>query len=76
MPSPQRRFDPPVIEQLREEPFRFGFFQAVRLVELSMLRRRERDAQRRWDRFGRLDGGADDGAEAPFEGGAVQALGG
>lgn len=47
MPSPQRRFDPPVIEQLREEPFRFGFFQAVRLVELSMLHRRERDAQRR-----------------------------
>lgn len=47
MPTPQRRLDPPVIEQLREEPFRFGFFQAVRLVELSMLRRREQDAQRR-----------------------------
>jgi len=35
------------MEQLREEPFRFGFFQAVRLVELCLLRRREQDAQRR-----------------------------
>ncbi|RQH09905.1 type VI secretion system baseplate subunit TssG [Paraburkholderia dinghuensis] len=33
MQSPQRRIDSGVIERLLEEPHRFGFFQAVRLLE-------------------------------------------
>ncbi|HSD36568.1 MAG TPA: type VI secretion system baseplate subunit TssG [Rhodocyclaceae bacterium] len=32
MPTPQRRPDPGVIERLREAPYRFEFFQAVRVL--------------------------------------------
>ncbi|MDR2852056.1 MAG: type VI secretion system baseplate subunit TssG [Burkholderiaceae bacterium] len=47
MQTPQRRIDPPVIRQLEQEPWRFGFFQAVRLLELVMLQRFERDVRQR-----------------------------
>jgi len=47
MPTPQRRFDPSVIRQLEREPWRFGFFQAVRLLERVLLGRAERDARQR-----------------------------
>jgi type VI secretion system protein ImpH len=47
MPTPQRRFDPPVIRQLEREPWRFGFFQAVRVIERVLLQRFERDARQR-----------------------------
>ncbi len=33
MPAPKRRFDPGVISQLVEQPYRFEFFQAVRVLE-------------------------------------------
>lgn len=33
MSAPQRRIDPAVIGRLLDEPYRFGFFQAVRLLE-------------------------------------------
>ena len=32
MAPPRRRQDPPLVETLFEEPFRFDFFQAVRLL--------------------------------------------
>jgi type VI secretion system protein ImpH len=38
MPATQRRFEPSVIQQLLDEPYRFQFFQAVRLLELWMKR--------------------------------------
>ncbi|OON59388.1 type VI secretion protein [Massilia sp. KIM] len=38
MPAPIRRPEPPVIERLLREPWRFGFFQAVRLLELWLRR--------------------------------------
>lgn len=47
MQAPQRRIDPPVIERLEREPYRFDFFQAVRLLELALLQRQERDVHRR-----------------------------
>jgi len=47
MQATQRRFDPAVIEELVREPYRFEFFQAVRLLELAMLRRQERDVHQR-----------------------------
>lgn len=34
MRTPQRRFEPSVIERLFEQPYRFQFFQAVRMLEL------------------------------------------
>jgi type VI secretion system protein ImpH len=34
MRTPQRRFEPSVIERLFERPYRFQFFQAVRMLEL------------------------------------------
>ncbi len=44
MQTPQRRLDPPVIDTLQKEPYRFNFFQAVRLLERMLLRRGEKDA--------------------------------
>jgi type VI secretion system protein ImpH len=41
MPTTQRRFDPPVIDTLQREPYRFGFFQAVRILEHMFLGRGE-----------------------------------
>jgi type VI secretion system protein ImpH len=38
MPTPQRRFEPPVIERLFREPYRFEYCQAVRLLELWLKR--------------------------------------
>jgi type VI secretion system protein ImpH len=38
MQTPQRRIDTGVIGRLLEEPYRFGFFQAVRLLELWFSR--------------------------------------
>ena len=34
MCSAKRRFDPGVIQQFLDEPYRFEFFQAVRMLEL------------------------------------------
>ena len=34
MRTPQRRFEPSVIERLFDQPYRFQFFQAVRMLEL------------------------------------------
>jgi type VI secretion system protein ImpH len=39
MPTSKRRFEPAVIERLFKEPYRFRFFQAVRLIELWVRRR-------------------------------------
>jgi type VI secretion system protein ImpH len=36
MQTPQRRINPPVVERLLDEPYRFEFFQAVRLLELAL----------------------------------------
>lgn len=36
MPTTQRRFQPSVVERLLNEPFRFEFFQAVRVLEMSL----------------------------------------
>lgn len=47
MQTTQRRIDPPVIERLQREPYRFEFFQAVRLIELALLQRGERDVHQR-----------------------------
>ena len=47
MQTPQRRIDPPVIERLQREPYRFEFFQAVRILEFALLQRQERDVHRR-----------------------------
>ena len=38
MHAPQRRFEPAVIERLFQEPYRFEYFQAVRLLELWFKR--------------------------------------
>lgn len=38
MPTAQRRFEPAVIERLFREPYRFEYFQAVRLLELWLKR--------------------------------------
>jgi type VI secretion system protein ImpH len=38
MPSTKRRFEPSVIQRLLDTPFRFQFFQAVRLIELWLKR--------------------------------------
>ena len=38
MPATQRRFEPAVIERLFQEPYRFEYFQAVRLLELWLKR--------------------------------------
>lgn len=38
MPSTKRRFEPGVIQRLLDTPFRFQFFQAVRLIELWLKR--------------------------------------
>jgi type VI secretion system protein ImpH len=38
MQAPQRRFEPAVIERLFAEPYRFQYFQAVRLIELWLKR--------------------------------------
>ena len=47
MQTPQRRVDPPVIRQLEQEPWRFRFFEAMRVLELALLQREERDARHR-----------------------------
>jgi len=39
MRAQKRRFEPPVIERLLREPWRFEFFQAVRVLELWLKRR-------------------------------------
>jgi len=39
MRTPQRRFAPAVIERLFREPYRFEYFQAVRMLELWLRRR-------------------------------------
>ena len=39
MPTQKRRLEPAVIERLFQEPWRFEFFQAVRLLELWLARR-------------------------------------
>lgn len=39
MRTPKRRLEPPVIERLFREPWRFEFFQAVRVLELWLRRR-------------------------------------
>ena len=39
MPTPKRRLEPAVIERLFQQPWRFEFFQAVRLLELWLARR-------------------------------------
>ena len=39
MRAPQRRFAPAVIERLFREPYRFDYFQAVRMLELWLRRR-------------------------------------
>ena len=44
MHTPKRRFEPAVIERLFQQPYRFEYFQAVRLLEL-WLRRRGASAQ-------------------------------
>jgi type VI secretion system protein ImpH len=38
MQSPQRRFEPAVIERLFAQPYRFEYFQAVRMIELWLKR--------------------------------------
>jgi type VI secretion system protein ImpH len=38
MPATQRRFEPAVIERLFEGPYRFEYFQAVRMLELWLKR--------------------------------------
>lgn len=38
MRTPQRRFEPSVIERLFAQPYRFQFFQAVRMLELWLKR--------------------------------------
>ncbi len=38
MPTAQRRFEPAVIERLFQQPYRFEYFQAVRLLELWLKR--------------------------------------
>ncbi|WP_320535082.1 type VI secretion system baseplate subunit TssG [Robbsia andropogonis] len=43
MSAPKRRISPGVVEQLLEAPHRFGFFQAVRVLERWFLRRAEQD---------------------------------
>ena len=42
MRAPQRRFAPAVIERLFREPYRFEYFQAVRMLELWLHRRGQR----------------------------------
>jgi type VI secretion system protein ImpH len=39
MPTEKRRIEPPVIQRLFEEPYRFDYFQAVRILELWLRRR-------------------------------------
>jgi len=39
MPATKRRFEPAVIERLFAEPYRFQYFQAVRMIELWLWRR-------------------------------------
>ncbi len=39
MPATQRRFEPAVIDRLFREPYRFEYFQAVRMLELWARRR-------------------------------------
>lgn len=38
MPAPKRRFEPAVIERLFAEPYRFEYFQAMRMLELWLRR--------------------------------------
>lgn len=39
MPATKRRFEPAVIERLFAQPYRFEYFQAVRMIELWLRRR-------------------------------------
>ncbi|MDD1969108.1 type VI secretion system baseplate subunit TssG [Pseudomonas putida] len=45
MPTSKRRLDPGVIEQLIEHPYRFQFFQAVRVLEHVFVRQGDRPAE-------------------------------
>ncbi|MEO5795084.1 MAG: type VI secretion system baseplate subunit TssG [Rhodoferax sp.] len=45
MPTTKRRFDPSVIQQLLDAPYRFQFFQAVRLIEMWLKRNGVADGQ-------------------------------
>lgn len=51
MQTPQRRIDPPVVERLLDEPYRFEFFQAVRLLEIAFGRKAGADKRGRDDLF-------------------------
>ena len=37
MAGPQWRSDPALIDRLLQEPYRFDFFQAVRLIEMDRV---------------------------------------
>jgi len=45
MQTPQRRIGPGVIGRLLDEPYRFGFFQAVRLLEIWFSRQKDMRAE-------------------------------
>jgi type VI secretion system protein ImpH len=45
VPTPKRRLDPGVIQQLIEEPYRFQFFQAVRVLEHAFVRQGDLPAE-------------------------------
>jgi type VI secretion system protein ImpH len=53
MPTEKRRFEPAVIERLFREPYRFEYFQAVRMLELWLKRygRPQQDAIAQYVRF-------------------------
>jgi type VI secretion system protein ImpH len=53
MPATKRRFEPAVIERLFAQPYRFQYFQAVRMIELWLWRRGvpEQDAVANFLRF-------------------------
>jgi hypothetical protein len=53
MPTEKRRFEPAVIERLFREPYRFEYFQAVRMLELWLKRhgRPQHDAIAHYVRF-------------------------
>lgn len=50
MRTPQRRIDPGVIRKLLRQPYRYEFFQAVRLLEQLFARRGNAAPSMRWPR--------------------------